>query len=152
MRTSAGASMPRRTWLPRTSRTRTVIPSPIRITSPTFRVSMSIVGVLPVSRSASRLGSDRDQELARDRIQVGLVAPAGDGVPEDQELCGPRRIRGRVVDPSEEARGGTGDRDLHRIGCRARQGTATPASHAMDADPLARDRGLETVLLADLHD
>src|SRR5438093_6631828 len=42
MRTSAGASTPSRTWLPRTSRTRTVTASPTRITSPNFRVRTSI--------------------------------------------------------------------------------------------------------------
>src|SRR5205809_2978449 len=43
MRTSAGASTPGRTWLPRTSRTRTVTLSPTRITSPNFRVRTSIL-------------------------------------------------------------------------------------------------------------
>src|SRR5262245_40443123 len=101
MRTSVGASTPRRTWLPRTSRTRMTTGSPMRIISPTFRVRMSMLAL----GSAARLGGQLDEELSRDLVQVGLVAPARHGVPQDLHLCGARRIGRRVVDAAEQPAG-----------------------------------------------
>src|SRR5690349_9556171 len=85
--------------------------SPMRIISPTFRVRMSMLG----PGSAARLGGQLDEELPRDLVQIGLVAPARDGVPQDLHLGGARRI-GCLVDAPEQPAGRL--RDVRRLDSR----------------------------------
>src|SRR4029077_3445737 len=79
MRPAAGASTPRRTWLPFTSRTRTVTASPTRITSPSLRVSTSIpvvphpLSVDPEARLNEQLAEHLAQPTARDLRRLGPI-------------------------------------------------------------------------------
>src|SRR5213592_1905057 len=92
MRTSAGASTPSRTWLPRTSRTRTVTASPTRITSPNFLVRTSIA--LPVPPSGEQLPEQLAQELPRHVLDVGAVGALGHHAAEPGHLLLPQDIEG----------------------------------------------------------
>src|SRR5438093_2714492 len=116
MRTSAGASTPSRTWLPRTSRTRTVTVSPTRITSPNFLVRTSIAlpartGCRPDARralgasSGEQLPEQLAQELPRDVLDVGAVAALRHHGAERRHLLLPQDIEGAhlPLEAGEEA-------------------------------------------------
>src|ERR671931_279212 len=114
MRTSAGASTPSRTWLPRTSRTRTVTASPTRITSPNFLVRTSIARICRLDARPA-LGEQLPQHLAqeppRDLVHVGAVAALRDRGTEARHLLLPqgveraRPVLCRLLDPHRSSPG-----------------------------------------------